>query len=212
MKKNTFKSSIDLAFKQHKNLYIISFILVISGIATGCILAITRSDNVDITVKQYFENFMTALTLQGISKSEVFRLSFFNSLNAFAIISISGLFLWLLPLGGIQLFMNGFKLGFTLLYFVKLFHLKGFIIALFFLLPQIILFIPATCYLYINKIIVINKRNFFRKVGFSYTTKTEFFKSFLVSFLIYWLITLFSCIVDGYLIPPIIKLFSIFFI
>lgn len=212
MKSNILKSSIFSPFVKHKFLYILSFFLVIVGLITGGILALTHTADNDVAVKQYFENFMTSLTLQGISKNEVFRLSFYNCLKAFIVIGISGLYLWLLPLGAIQLFMSGFKLGFTLLCFIKIFHIKGFLVALLFLFPQSIFFIPAICYLYINKIIALNNRRLTAKKSFSLTPKKDLFKAFLVSFLIFWTISLIVCITEGYFIPSIIRHMCKFFV
>ena len=212
MKSNILKTSVFSNFMKHKNLYILSFILVIAGLIAGGILALTHPADNNVAVKQYFENFMTSLILQGISKNEVFRLSFYNCLKSFIVISISGLYLWLLPLGSIQLFMCGFKVGFTLLCFIKIFHIKGFLVALLFLLPQTIFFIPAICYLYISKIITLNKSRQVTKNSYSLISKKIFFKTFFVSFLIFWAISFIACITEGYFIPSIIKHVCKFFV
>ena len=212
MKKNILKTDIGMAFKKYKTIYIITFSLLLTGILTGAIFALSRPDNIDVTTKEYLENFMTSLTLQGVSKSEIFRLSFLNRVKAFIILTISGLSAWFLPLGALQLLISGFKLGFTFLYFIKIFYIKGFFIALILLIPHVFLFIPAICYFYINRIITLKKISLYKKNGFSNSIKLNIFKSFIVSFLIFWSIALFSCVIDGYIVTSVVKLVCSFFI
>lgn len=205
MKNYIFKSEFSRTLEKNKKLYLLSFFLIVTGITIGSIFALTRPENTNQAIKQYLDNFMTAFTLQGISKNEIFRLSFFNSLRSFIIFCISGLSVWLLSLGGIHLFLCGFKLGFTLLYFIKIFYFKGFIAGVLLLLPQILFFIPAICYLYVDKITMAKKRKSLIKNRVSNIKNSNLFKPFTISFLIYWSITLLSCILDGYIVPSIIK-------
>lgn len=204
MKKGIIKSVIRKELSVHRKLYILSLILFITGILSGCIICIT-SDTIQFNqTKEYINNFIVAYPLQGVSNFEIFKLSLFNYFKIFLIVFLSGFNIFLLPLGAYQIVLKGIKLGYTVSILLNTYHLKGFIFSLFSFLFQNIIFIPFLIIYFVYQIKLASQKR--KKMK---TDRNLFIKNLF--FLIIGLIIIMICAyIEGYFVPALLKVIHSF--
>ena len=202
MKKN-FVSKLTQEFADNKRLYIPVVMLFFLGILIGTISALTSSSDAD--VKNYFDRFISAYPLQGAGRSEIFRLSLLNYLHLAALLWISGWFVWLLPLGAIQIGLKGFRTGFTIAYLLKCYQWRGFLLALMAILPQSIILIPALCFFPVYQIKFAADRRIILKGGASAVLKRQIYCHNLAMTSIFLLMLLLCALIEGYVIPTLLQ-------
>ncbi len=182
--------------------------LFISGIFIVGILAGTLSTSASELLSQtksYLDTFLSSYPLQSVAKTEVFKLSLLNHLQLAFMLWVSGWYIWLLPLGFLQVFAKGFRLGFTTSCLIRLYHFRGLLLALFALLPQNLILIPTLVYFGIYQIKFLSNRRHFVANSSSLTIRKQLYGKNFIFFLFFLLFLFLSAFIEGYMIPSLLQ-------
>ncbi len=190
----------------HKKCWFILSIFIV-GIISGSLF--TSFSTLDQT-KKYTDVFLTSFPLQGVSKTEIFKLSLINQLKLFFFLFLSGWHIFLFPVGLLQIFLKGFRLGFTISGLLKFYHFRGFLLSFFALFPQNLLLLPAILFFAVYQMIFLfEERTPFLKKQL-HLKKGPCLKNLFVSFTILFFLLL-SALIEGYFIPSTLQFFRNFF-
>lgn len=141
------KNYIYTYFKTNWLIFFAIIFIFLAGIAVGGYSLIMMNAENITSIKDYTDNFFSATVLNGTDNKSIFLFSFIDSFKIITLIWISGFFVFLIPVAFIQIFLKGFRIGFSIAYFSGLYSLKGLLYAFInyfstniFLLPLIIFF------------------------------------------------------------------------
>ncbi len=143
VKKNRILRSMSEYIIDNKIYYLLAASAVFVGIVIGSISEITMASDAYENLNTYIDNFLSAYSIQPVNKAEIFKTSFYSNVKVILFLWISGLWVGFIPFAILHMGIKGYKLGFSIAFFVQAYKGKGVIFALFSLLPQIFILIPA---------------------------------------------------------------------
>ncbi len=91
----------------------------------------------------YIDNFLSVYNLQPINRLEIFKTSFYSNTKMVLFLWVCGLWVGLIPFAIIQMGIKGYKIGFSIAFFVQAYQGKGIIFIFLSMMPQIFILIPA---------------------------------------------------------------------
>lgn len=177
-------------------------ILLLIGIITGTILFVTLNNNDYLLVKEELNNYFT--NLKNINLNKYIVGSLISNMSLIVIIWLLGISVIGIPVVLFIYFFKSFEIGFTISSFIAVYNLKGIILALLFVIFQLIFFIGLI-------IVTIYSINLSSNIVSTILKKKVFdFKIILNRYLkvlvIATILTLIYALLDNYLLPIIFKL------
>ncbi len=206
MKKSSFKAKIRKNICENKRKYMLIFSLYALGIIVGGVSVFSGNQDNIASINGYFDSFISVYPIQGISKYEVFKESFFNLLQIAGFIWISGWHIALLPIGLVQALIKGYKIGYTFSYLCISKGIKGITFAVIALLPQNIILISGLClFISYQMRFALDRRN---SVTLKYNRelKKQVYINNLIMTMIFMLIIIITAFVEGYITTSLIKM------
>lgn len=189
-------------------IYILLSAAFMVGISSGAITINMISVDQKQEIIKFLESFLKLISENNVDSAMIVKQSLKNNLQSLIILWFLGITIIGIPLIVAFVVLRGFVIGFTVGFIVKQLGIKGFIFAMFSILPQNIFFIPwiiasSTCSIVFaikllkNKLSKNNKSNFI-----SNTTIYTIAMSTL------FLISLVGTLVESYVTPIFMKLIS----
>ena len=123
--------------------YVLVITAVVFGAAFGALSAAMLPDGKYEGLNSYLNSFISAYSLQSVSRAGVFRASLYGNLKLLIFIWLSGLWIGLIPFSVLNMGVRGYGTGFTAVFIVQAYRGKGVIFALLSLLPRTLILIPA---------------------------------------------------------------------
>ena len=188
-------------FHNYKRYWLICSIFLV-GIVAG---SLGSSFSASKEVKEYMDVFLSSFPLQGVAKAEIFKISFMNHLTFFLFLCLSGWHIILFSLGILQIFLKGFRIGFTISSLLHFYHFRGLLLSFCALFPQNAILLPAMT------LFIVYQMNFLFEHRCQSIRKNLNLKNILISFVFFFFILLTS-LIEGYLIPSMIQLMGNFFL
>lgn len=207
MKKNNVLSTlIKNEFYREKNKYFIVISFYFLGILFGTIGSVySNSDN---KINEYVTTFLSSYSLHGTIPRQVFSLAFFNYIKFIFFLWASGWYIWLFPLCFLQVFTKGFRIGFTISCFVQCLSFRGILLSIITLLPQNIIFLPALFFFSVYQFQFLSERKLLISgKNLSSKRKQCYLKNMLFLFILI-VVSILCSLMEGYLIPALLQMFS----
>lgn len=198
------KTVLNYIIKNKWQLALVFFSLVI-GTAAGSVFSVLMKTDQAEAMTKYLSNFVSAYNLQSVSGKDIFYFSLYNNIKVTLFLWLSGIWLGFMPLGILQIGIKGYKIGFSTTLFVKVFGVKGIFFALFSLIPQLLIMIPALityCVFNINFAVCIHQ---IKSQKVKANVKNEICLKNLLYLLAVVAISVISAILDAFVVPPILK-------
>lgn len=199
------KRSITKYLKDNLVLYFIVVLFLVIGLFTGVLTvnSIRLSERQELL--SYINNFFAQISVRQISNFAVFRQSLINNFQIVFALWVLGITIVGIPIILIIISLKGFIVGFTIGFIIKEMGFKGIIFTILSIIPQNILILPGIIIvgaMGVNFSIRILKNKAFKK-GFFREIAYYSLEILTVSTLV-----LVGALVEGYIIPFIIKVFS----
>ncbi len=211
MKKTKRLSSILLKeFRQNEKAYLMIGIILILGFLLGIITVIIT--DIAPQLKEYLNRFLSAYPLQGASELEIFKISLLNYLQVAFWVWISGWYIWLFPIGLIQVIVKGFRIGFTLSSLINCYGAKGIILSVLSVLPSNLVFIPTFCFFSVYQLKFLGDRHYILKNNINSSARRQIYGKNIFMALLFLLLLIICALVEGFVIPNILSPFCDFFI
>lgn len=195
--------------KKEKALLIFTFIIFILGLTIGSLFInfITKDDKT-LLINQV-EVFFSSIKKMS---SDVFGTKYFiseiiNNGIQLVLIFIFGISMIGIPFVILILFSKGFMLGTTLSTIILKYKVKGILGAILYVFPSLI--INILIYIFISFFAVNSSIKFLKAIlkkdNLNFKT---FFGKYLLSFLLSLILIIFVCLLDSFLTPLLLKLFT----
>ncbi len=196
--------------KQIKNniaLYSLVLIFFVAGIAAGAFTVDALSFVQKEELINYFQSFFSVLGKEPIQSTFVFKQSLLNNSQFVLIIWVLGITVIGLPLILTIIAIKGFIIGFSVSFLVEGMGFKGFLFALAAVLPQNLFIVPGVLFAGVLGISfslsMFRRRKSQLKRRFS-SELTVYSFNILISLLLLFI----GSLIEGYITPIFIKLFS----
>ncbi len=197
-----FYTALSKELTQHRRHYLWITGIFILGIILGTAAAVASDDKSQI--RDYFDLFLSAYPLQGAAQSEIFKLSLLNYLQLALMIWVSGWYLWLLPLGILQVAAKGFRTGFTISCLLQCYQFRGALLAFLSLLPQNLIFLPALCFFTVYQFQFLSDRRYLAANAGQTVFKKQVYRKNAVFFACFMLLLIVCALTEGYVIPTLL--------
>lgn len=181
------------------------FACLFAGILVGSLYGGALKDQSADAMTGYLKNFISAYNLQSVNRKDIFIFSVYNNIKTVLFLWLSGLWVYLLPLGAVQIFAKGCKLGFSTAVFVGNFGIKGIFFAVLAALPQLAVMIPFVAAYYVVNINFAFSLQKIRCGKLSRGTKNEAYIKNLLYLLAAVLIAVIAAMIDAFIMPPVLK-------
>lgn len=205
MKNLRIKRRISDYIIKNKWQILIVFASLFAGIMLGSFFSVKMSDEKSEATAKYIQNFISSYGLQSTDKGEIFKFSLYSNIKLVIFLWISGLWVGLIPFGIIQVGLKGYKIGFSTTIFVKIFGIKGILLAILSILPQLLFMLPVVI---IYSVFNINFALFLKNAKYqrlSLNIKNRLYVRNLIFFVGAVVMSIISGLVDAYIVPPILK-------
>lgn len=205
MKNLRIKRRISDYIIKNKWQILIVFASLFAGIMLGSFFSVKMSDEKSEATAKYIQNFISSYGLQSTDKGEIFKFSLYSNIKLVIFLWISGLWVGLIPFGIIQVGLKGYKIGFSTTIFVKIFGIKGILLAILSILPQLLFMLPVVI---IYSVFNINFALFLKNAKYqrlSVNIKNRLYVRNLIFFVGAVVMSIISGLVDAYIVPPILK-------
>lgn len=207
--KKSFSSTAILSkgISKDKRKYFVFIILFLSGIFFGSLHSsslLSRSQT-----NNFINTFLSAYSLHGVVKNDVFFLSFFNYFKFICILWLSGWHPLFFPLCFIQVFAKGFRIGYTISCFIRYYHFRGILLSVLTILPPNALFLPFMLFFSTYQFSFLSDRKAIRYGNMAHY-KDCYCKNILYFCIFLFIISL-CAVIEGYLTPVFIHPLCRFF-
>lgn len=205
MKNLRIKRRISDYIIKNKWQILIVFASLFAGIMLGSFFSVKMSDEKSEATAKYIQNFISSYGLQSTDKGEIFKFSLYSNIKLVIFLWISGLWVGLIPFGIIQVGLKGYKIGFSTTIFVKIFGIKGILLAILSILPQLLFMLPVVI---IYSVFNIDFALFLKNAKYqrlSVNIKNRLYVRNLIFFVGAVVMSIISGLVDAYIVPPILK-------
>lgn len=205
MKKNHFMKNVTDYISDNRLQFFFVVVSLVLGTVIGSLSALSLEPKSYENLSLYLRNFVSSYNIQPISKADIFRFSVYNNIKVVLILWLSGLWVWLIPLGLVQMGVKGYKLGFTTVLMLQIYRGKGLLLTFVSIIPQILVLIPALIiYTVFNMNFALSLRKI-RMKGQSVATHKEMYLRNLL-FLMGTIAVLILCsLIDAFVVPPVLK-------
>ena len=184
--------------KMNKLIFAMLIMIFISGVAFGgyTLLGLTEVHLSELI--NYTDKFFSVNVLNLSDKKSVFQHNLFENIKLITLIWISGFYVFLIPVSLVQIFLKGFRGGFTIAYLIGVYGFKGMLYTFFnyfsgnlILLPLVILF---TVYCIKNS----SSKN---KLSLS----KKYFPRHMIVYAVSVLFSVILSLFDGYIITSVLR-------
>ena len=134
-----------------------------------------------------------------------FFVVFLHMCRVLLLFYVLSLWIYFLPVGAVQIFAKGFKLGFSTSVFVRIFGLKGIFFAFLASLPQLAAIIPSMIVYYVVNINFALSLNRIKNGKSSRCSKNEIYIKNLLYLLAAVCIAVIAAMIDAFIMPPVLK-------
>ncbi len=205
MKKLHIKRQILKFMTDNKwQIFVVCFSLI-AGIAVGSIFSMYISEENSKATEEYINNFVSAYNLQSVDAAEVFKFSAYNNIKVVLFIWLFGLWAGFLPLCVLQIGFKGYKIGFSTALFVHIFGFKGTLLAFLSSMPQLLVVVPALVLYSIFSINFAVSAGKIKSRGSLPKVRNDMYIKNLVCLLIMIAVSLVIALIDGYIMPSVLK-------
>lgn len=178
------------------------------GISSGAITIKVLNTGQKNELINFLDSFFKVLNENSISSFSLLKQSLMNNLQTVILIWILGIIVVGIPVIMGVLILRGFVIGFTVGFLIEGFGLKGFLFALFAVMPQNIFIIP--CLIIISVIatkfsVVIIKNKLRKAPSYNFSNKVS---KYSVSIFMISLLILLGSLVEAYITPFFMRLIS----
>ncbi len=205
MKKCKFLKTFTDYITRNRLQFLVVALCLASGTVIGSLSAASLNDERFNLLSSYINNFTSAYSIQSVSHSEIFKFSLYNNIKLLLFMWVSGLWIWLIPFGLLQLGLKGYKLSYTVFFLIQLYRGRGIIFALVAVIPQIIIMLPTLiCYSVLN----INSAICFRRLrqkGHGFYTQKELYLRNLLCLVMVAAAFLICSLIDAFVIPAVLR-------
>ncbi|MGI6703343.1 MAG: stage II sporulation protein M [Clostridia bacterium] len=201
------RKAVEKQIKNNLPIYFFVLVFFVAGIAAGAFTVDALSSVQKEELISYFQSFFNILDEQPVQSAAVFKQSLLNNSQFVLIIWVLGITVIGIPLILLIVGIKGFILGFSVSFLVEGMGLRGLLFALAAVLPQNLLIVPGILVAGVLgisfSISMLRRRKAKSKKSFSSELTLYSFNIF-VSLLILFV----GSLVEGYITPVFIKLFS----
>ncbi|HHY41398.1 MAG TPA: stage II sporulation protein M [Thermoanaerobacterales bacterium] len=197
-------------FRKNIIQYIFLSIILIIGIVIGSITVNLISDMQLENIQSFINGFLANVKNISVDHSSIFYLSISNNIKTAVLLIILGLSVIGIPfILGIILF-RGFVLGFTVGFLIEDLGTKGLILAILSILPQNLIILPSiisigvTALTFATTVIKNRMKNY-------HENYTQMVSGYMMLNLIFCFLLVISGLIEGYISPLFIRLFSNYF-
>lgn len=184
--------------------YVLVITAVVFGAAFGALSAAMLPDGKYEGLNSYLNSFISAYSLQSVSRAGVFRASLYGNLKLLIFIWLSGFWIGLIPFSVLNMGVRGYGTGFTAVFIVQAYRGKGVIFALLSLLPRTLILIPAAIIYTVFCIrYSISLKNMRRK-GNTAVRRTMYARS-AVCLLMAAAVFVICSLIEGFVVPTVLK-------
>ncbi len=183
--------------KNKKFSYLVGALMILF-ISIGAVYAGLMEEAKSTELREYVRNFMSVYSIEGVDKSQVSLSSLYGNIKILIMIFISGLSIYLLPLGGIFILAKCFRLGFTSAFIFRALGVKGILYLFLSVFPVNIIFLPLLAVYYSFCMENAGKTSLLRN-------DTKFRMKIVVAFFVACLVGTVCSFLDGYVIPYFLK-------
>lgn len=208
-------TTIRKTMKNHltRNAFRYFFLLLcfVVGITAGAIFAVSLPEEKSTELMNTVNGYCTAASGGGLTYLHALKTSFLQSIRLLAILVFASFSLYLTPLIFVNISAKGFVMGFTVGFMSMYLGMKGFLLALVSVLPQIMLEFPIILLL---SILCFNRavQRKYRPVRSRERTTTYDNQRFTYSVVIIYLVLLAAILLDTFVITEFTKLVSGFIV
>jgi len=188
-----------------KKYVLFTLVLVLLGILTGSLFIVILDKTDKNIVVEYISSFIDNIKNNNINSLEFLKNTLLTNYIIIIIFTLIGFSFFFFPINILILFYKSFVIGFTLSSFILTYSLKGLLLSIIYIFPNLIinilLFSLITAFTMQNSInmikYIINKQNI--------NMRHYFNKYFSILFLIS-IILLLTGLYESYIIPSLLKL------
>lgn len=195
--------------KKEKNILIFNTIIFLVGVVLGSLfINFITNDDKKLLIEQVSTFFSNIKKLTSdIFGFESFLSILFNNLLVLSIIFVLGISMIGIPIVIFILFFKGFMLGTTISTIILKYSIKGIVGAILYIFPVCILTICVYLFMCFYAIYVSKKflRAFLKKNSLNFK---QFLGKYLLSFIVSIMLILLLSLLDAYLTPLLLKLFT----
>lgn len=195
--------------KKEKNILLFNTIIFLVGVVLGSLfINFITNDDKKLLIEQVSTFFSNIKKLTSdIFGFESFLSILFNNLLVLSIIFVLGISMIGIPIVIFILFFKGFMLGTTISTIILKYSIKGIVGAILYIFPVCILTICVYLFMCFYAIYVSKKflRAFLKKDTLNFK---QFLGKYLLSFIVSIMLILLLSLLDAYLTPLLLKLFT----
>ncbi len=190
--------------KNGLNLWLVLFFLVL-GISIGAFTEKMMGTSQRSDLLNFVNTYFNVIHLDSLPKSQIFIKSLINNFKLLGIIFLSGSAVIGFPIAIGALTFRGITIGFAAAFFMEEMQMKGLLLAIFSILPQNIVLVPA--YVIATAVSIGFSWNVLLKKG-SVQNKgyMQFFWSYLSIFIVISGVFIIGCLIESYICPILIKM------
>ncbi len=211
MKKNNLIRTFTDYIIRNKLKFFFALLCLVMGSIIGSLSAISLSDDRYTSLAAYMDNFLSAYNIQPISRGNVFANSIYNNIKILLFMWLSGLWIGFIPVGLVHLGIKGYKLGFTMTFLFQIYKWKGFLLILVSLVPQLMFMIPMLVFYMVFNINFSVKLHSIKQKGHRFLDDREMCLKNFMFLLGAMLIMLLCSLIDGFVIPSVLRPVSLIF-
>lgn len=188
-------------------IYFIVILCLMIGISAGAITIKVLDEDQKRQLISFLDSFFKILNESEVSGLSILKVSIMNNLQTVLIVWLLGVLIIGIPIIMVVLILRGFIIGFTVGFLIDGLGIKGFLFALFAILPQNIFIIP--CIVIVSVIAI--KFAFtivkckFKKIRYNYFKRLLTYSS---TILIISLLIIIGSLIEAYITPIFLKLIS----
>lgn len=192
-----------LKYRRHKKELLFLFGLAVIAFISGSIFIIFLSKSDQALVNSYVTNFMTTLKNGDLNYIEALKNSLLSNSIYMIIIWLLGISIIGLPCNIFIYFIKSFMIGFSLSSMFLVYHSKGIIYALIYVIPQLIYLIAFTfLILYAINFSIILMKAILKRAKLDFKI---LFNNYIVVFILSFILIVLASIIEIILIPFILQ-------
>lgn len=192
-------------FQRRVKLVLLILLLFLTGVVVGSLGVRTMGQQQVSEVATYLETFFYGFSTKGVEAGTVLRGSLATNLKTLVVIFLAGISAYGIGVILIMVFLRGFVVGFTVGFLVRELALRGLFFALVTVLPQNIFIIPALLF---AAIVSYSFGLNMWQTRFQDPDARYSFWGTVIFTLLAALVLLLGAIMEAYLIPSLVGLFS----
>ncbi len=207
---NFFPKILTEYFKRNIIQYIFLSIILIIGIVLGSITVNFISDMQSENIQSFIKGFLANVNGISVDYSSVFYISLSNNIKTAVLLILLGLSVVGIPFILGIIFFRGFILGFTVGFLIEDLGSKGLILSVLSILPQNLIILPCiisigvTALTFATTVIKNRLKNY-------HENYTQMISGYILLNLFFSFLLVISGLIEGYISPMFIKLFSNYF-